>query len=228
MILAFDLDDTLYEEITYVKSSLSAVAFYLSQKFAQPENDIYQAFLEVLDSKGRGAIFDEVLKDYNLYSKAEVKRCLGVYRNNTPKIELSTAGKECLNRFSHYRKYLVTDGNKLVQTNKIRALGLKKHFVRTLPTHHFGIINAKPSTYVFKKILVWEQAVAQEMVYIGDNPHKDFVNLKKEGIRTIRVKTGMFKDINLNQEYEADHCIETLDALTEPLLKDIFKQYENR
>ena len=32
MIIVFDLDDTLYDEISYVKSSLYEVASYLSEK----------------------------------------------------------------------------------------------------------------------------------------------------------------------------------------------------
>jgi len=48
-----------------------------------------------------------------------------------PKITLSKEGKACLKRFKDLPKYLVTDGNKIVQLKKIQALGLepylKKH-----------------------------------------------------------------------------------------------------
>jgi putative hydrolase of the HAD superfamily len=33
MIIVFDLDDTLYEEITYVRSGFKAVANYLSKNY---------------------------------------------------------------------------------------------------------------------------------------------------------------------------------------------------
>ena len=221
MIIVFDLDDTLYDEITYVRSSLFKVAVYLSEKYNIDKDIIYVDLNDVLEKKGRGNVFDIILSNYGIYSKIEVKKCLSVYRNNTPKIKLFDEAINCLKRFSDYRKYLVTDGNKMVQTKKINALGLNKYFVKALPTHNFGISNAKPSTYVFHKILDWENASPHQLVYIGDNPMKDFVNLKKEGFKTIRVLTGFYKNIRLESEFEADNLVNTLDEIDEKLIETI-------
>ena len=221
MIIVFDLDDTLYDEITYVRSSLFKVAVYLSEKYNIDKDIIYVDLNDVLEKKGRGNVFDIILSNYGIYSKIEVKKCLSVYRNNTPKIKLFDEAINCLKRFSDYRKYLVTDGNKMVQTKKINALGLNKYFVKALPTHNFGISNAKPSTYVFHKILEWENASPHQLVYIGDNPMKDFVNLKKEGFKTIRVLTGFYKNIRLESEFEADNLVNTLDEIDEKLIETI-------
>ena len=48
MIIVFDLDDTLYEEITYVRSGFKAVASYLSQTYKKSKRLI--KFLESLFS----------------------------------------------------------------------------------------------------------------------------------------------------------------------------------
>ena len=219
MIIVFDLDDTLYDEITYVRSSLFKVAEYLSEKLQIHNNIIYTDLNEVLEKKGRGNVFDIVLNNYGIYSKIEVNRCLSIYRNNIPKIKLFDNAIDCLQRFSKFHKYLVTDGNKIVQKRKIEALDLKKYFIKTLPTHNFGITNAKPSTYVFNKILEWERANPHELVYVGDNPNKDFVNLKKEGFKTIRVLTGFYKNLRLEDEFEADYLVNTLDEIDIKLIE---------
>lgn len=214
MILVFDLDDTLYDEFSYVKSSFKAVASYLSGKLKVNEDKIYIELMEILAKEGRGKIFNIYLEKYGLFSKKEVLSCLHVYRSNYPEIELYSEAKRCLIRFKNYPKYLVTDGNKRVQTTKIKALNLTPVFKRTLPTHNFGVRRAKPSTYVFHKILNWEKANPSDLVYIGDNPSKDFVNLKKEGFHTIRVLTGLYKNVRLSEQYEAENTISSLDELT--------------
>jgi putative hydrolase of the HAD superfamily len=222
MILVFDLDDTLYEEITYVQSAFRSVALYLGVKYKLNAPEIEKSLIQILEYKGRGEVFNEVLKSYGIYSKTEVKKCLAVYRNTKPEIKLNDDAVRCLERFAYLPKYLVTDGNKLVQSAKITALNLEKYFTKTIPTHNFGIRHAKPSTYIFHKILEWEKAQPYELLYIGDNPNKDFVNLKLDGFRTVRINTGMFKDLRLGSAYEADHDINSLDELNESLLNKVF------
>ena len=45
------------------------------------------------------------------------------------------------------------------------------------------------------------------MLYIGDNPAKDFVNLNKLGMHTVRVLTGVHKDVTAEEHYEAKQKI---------------------
>ena len=74
MIIVFDLDDTLYDEITYVRSSLFKVAVYLSEKYNIDKDIIYVDLNDVLEKKGRGNVFDIILSNYGIYSKIEVKK----------------------------------------------------------------------------------------------------------------------------------------------------------
>lgn len=224
MIIVFDLDDTLYEEINYVKSGFKAVANYLAKQYSLNSEKIYTELYNILLEKGRGNIFDEVLNKYNILSKKEIKKCLSVYRTHKPDICLTKEAIDCINRFKNYSKYIVTDGNKLVQTIKINVLNLEKYFKKCIVTHNYGINKAKPSTYVFHKILEWEKAEPSDLVYIADNPNKDFVNLKKEGFKTIRILTGNYKDLRLPVMYEADYEVNTLDQLDEEFIKKISKK----
>jgi putative hydrolase of the HAD superfamily len=223
MIIVFDLDDTLYEEITYVRSGFKAVADYLSMIYKIDTSEkIYAELVQVLQKQGRGKVFDAVLRKYNISNKKNIRKCLSVYRVHHPKISLSKAGRACLERFKNYPKYLVTDGNKVVQSKKIKVLKIDKYFKKMMPTHNYGVQNSKPSNYCFYKILQWEKAKPKDLVYIGDNPKKDFVNLKKDGFKTVRVLTGEHKEVKMPLQYQADFRIHTLDELTLKYLKKMY------
>ena len=126
MILVFDLDDTLYDELSYVKSGFNAVAEWLFLKFGIDKDLSIKTMLAELASSGRGRIFDSVLNTNGIYSLGRLKECIAVYRHHKPAIVLTKDAKDCLNRFSGFSMYTVTDGNKIVQYNKIVALGLNK------------------------------------------------------------------------------------------------------
>lgn len=217
MILVFDLDDTLYEELTFVKSGFRAVADYLNEQYSIPVQTGLEFMLGKLSS-GRGRIFDDLLINYDIYKKDLVRKCVSIYRRHRPEITLYPEADVCLERFRDYPLYIVTDGNKVVQQNKIRALGLDQRVKFCYITHCYGIKNAKPSPYCFFKICEREKVSPKEVVYIADNPHKDFVGIKPLGFKTIRVIQGQYKDLILSKEYEANQQIYSLRELNENLL----------
>lgn len=222
MILVFDLDDTLYDEFSYVTSGMKAVAAFISEEYNFSRSEVNKVLMSELSTKGRGKVFDETLNKLGCYSKKNVHRCLRVYRSHNPSIELSSEGKRCLERFQSVPKYLVTDGNKWVQQRKINALKISHYFKKTYRTYQYGLQYSKPSTWCFQRICKLEGVKPGELVYIGDNPNKDFVNLKKEGFKTIRLRRGMFKDVNLGLAYEAHFEVKSLDEITSTFLKTVF------
>ena len=52
------------------------------------------------------------------------------------------------------------------------------------------------------------------MVYVGDNPAKDFVNLNKLNIPTVRVLTGVHKHVAAKPGFDAKYTISRLDEIT--------------
>ena len=72
-------------------------------------------------------------------------------------------------------------------------------------------------------IMRLENCIPSEMVYVGDNPYKDFINIKKLGIRTVRILRGSFKDIKLDQSYEAEFTINSLDKLTKKFIRRLYE-----
>lgn len=223
MIIVFDLDDTLYDEITYVKSGFQAVAEYLSENFKLSAKNIKEQLVEELKN-GRGSIFDSVLKQNSIYSKQLVRKCVVIYHFHIPKIRFSESGKRCLERFKKYPVYIVTDGNKITQYNKIKALGVDKKVKHYYITHRYGIHNAKPSPYCFQKICQREKTTSDQVVYIADNVSKDFVGIKPLGFKTIQVLTGQYTHIKRTKEYQADIKINSLDELTESFIIKLFSK----
>jgi len=222
MILVFDLDDTLYKESEFFKSGIKAVARYLRDQCDLIEERSFNLMLKQLEA-GRNKIFDRALDEYGIYSKTLVRKCLAVYRAHQPTIKLHRVAIDCLERFARYPKYIVTDGNKFVQKNKISVLGLKTKVKRVFMTHCFGVKNAKPSPYCFNLICAAERVPPNEVVYVGDNPAKDFVGIKPLGFRTIRILQGNHRDIKLAPAYEADYTIGSLDEMTEEMIVGVLR-----
>ncbi|MBI5403287.1 MAG: HAD family hydrolase [Ignavibacteriae bacterium] len=214
IILVFDLDDTLYDEKTYVLSGFRAVAAHLKRKYRLNSDKTYNFMLKDLKANGRGKIFNNILSKYSLENKKRIRELLSVYRKHKPKMKLFGDSERILNRFKNLPLYVVTDGNVNVQSNKCRALKLEKYVDKIFITYRYGIENAKPSTHCFKKILKLENSNPENLVYIADNPKKDFVNLNSEGYKTIRIMRGMFKDFKAAKGYDAKHRIKSLDEIT--------------
>lgn len=216
MILIFDLDDTLYEEELYALSGFKVVARQMSKKYNIPSNDAYSVMRSALKSGNRNQAFQKLVLKWDLPQKA-VNECLGLYRNHDPSIKLDSVTKKALSNFEHTNKYVVTDGNKIVQKRKVDALKLEEIFNKCFITHNFGIKAAKPSTICFEKIKEIESVTWKDLVYVGDDPNKDFVNLKPLGVLTIRVLTGRYSQLEVSPDFDADIRIPNLAFLADAL-----------
>jgi putative hydrolase of the HAD superfamily len=216
MILIFDLDDTLYPEISFVKSGFSEVAKFLNVEFGLNYIDSLDELLEILSSHGRGAVFDIFLRKYNLFSKKLVKRCISKYRLHVPSIQLYTEASEFLET-ANYKMYLVTDGNKIVQRNKIKALNIRSYFQKILITHEYGIQFSKPSLHCFEIIKRKENCSWTDLIYVADNPTKDFVNLNLVGSTTGRVLSGSYRSLVVPKEFDGKIKVSSLNELNEVL-----------
>lgn len=223
MVLVFDLDDTLYSEISFVKSGFKAVAKYLHANYKCNKDEVYNCMMQLLQQNGRGGIFNDVLKTFGLYSNQLVKKCLTKYRLHKPSIKLSSEAVNCLKRFSNLSLYIVTDGNKLVQSNKAEALKLSKFVKHTYITYRHGLKHGKPSPYCFELIAKKEKTSFNNIVYVADNPMKDFVGIKPLGFKTIRLLQGNYKELKMDNFHEAHVNIVSLNELTNNFLTQHFK-----
>ena len=214
MILIFDLDDTLYPEHTFVESGFSAVATMLANEFGWEERQSKVHMLDILSLKGRGVVFDELLRSHGAYSARLVQRCVQTYRQHLPGgIALYPEAQAFMNKNRGRAMYLVTDGNKNVQANKVKALGLETYFKKIFITHRYGVHHAKPSVHCFSLIREIEKCYWSDLAYIGDNPAKDFVNLNPLNVLTIRVKTGEHAAVKAKTGFDARIHINSIQNL---------------
>jgi len=215
MIYIFDLDDTLYDERQYVESGLGAVAAFVEKRWGVEKHSGIEELIALLDKNGRGRIFNDYLANHGIAAnKKNVRACVSAYRLHQPTLTMPDNHLTLLENLPK-PLYLVTDGNKVVQGKKVDALNIAHYFKRVFVTHRFGVKHAKPSTYCFEKIKQTEQCQWHDMVYIGDNPAKDFVNLNKLGMPTVRVLTGVHSEISAKPNFDAKYTIKSLDQLTE-------------
>lgn len=219
MIPIFDLDDTLYPERSFVESGFRAVAIDLEQIFGWNVETSLICMMKTLSEVGRGAVFNRLLHSNGVLSSKLVKHCINTYRYHQPNIKLAAGAGRVLDSFKS-RSYLVTDGHKVVQYNKVKALDIQSRFNRIYITHRYGIRYAKPSIHCFELIKKRERCAWSEMFYVGDNPAKDFVNLNPLGVHTIRVLTGEHADVVAKERFDAKHKINSLDEL-QSVLKEI-------
>ena len=91
---------------------------------------------------------------------------------------------------------IITDGRPEGQRNKIEALGLESLVYDIIITDELGGLQfRKPCDIAFRIMQTRWRLNLAEIVYIGDNPHKDFQAQKQLGMRRIyfKNKDGLYK-----------------------------------
>lgn len=214
MILVFDLDDTLYDEKKFVYSGFSEVANWISVMSKNSSIEIFDYMVNDLALNGRGKVFNNTLEKYFQMTVKNVRKCVSIYRLHKPDINLD---KDVVDLLLELRKnnklYIVTDGNKIVQNNKIKSLDVEKYIEKAFITYRYGLKASKPSLKCFEIIKNLEKVNWLDLVYIGDNPNKDFVNLNKVNAITIRVLQGDYALVKAKEEYDAKFKIDKLTDL---------------
>ena len=207
-VLVLDLDDTLYDERSFVRSGFRAVAAWGEERYGLNRAASFATMMALLESQGRGRVFDEWLE-----GRGSVRAALEVYRRHEPDIALWPTAERLLTRHQGAALYLVTDGNKAVQARKVSALGLWDRVRRVYLTNRYGTMYAKPSPRCFELIAGRERVPIDALIHVADNPAKDFVGLNPLGVTTVRVLTGHHADTPARPVAEAKHRILDLDAL---------------
>jgi putative hydrolase of the HAD superfamily len=217
-ILVFDLDDTLYEELAYVRGGLAVVADYAAKETGC-DRAWLQGLLKQSLAEGRAGVLDRAFERAGVRTARLVRRCVGVYRTHRPALSLWPTAERCLERFADYRTFLVTDGNTSAQSRKVVALDLPRRFEKVFLTYRHGRHRSKPSPYCFERIRQLTGARACDIVYVADNPSKDFVGIRPLGYGTVRVLTGQHAAVEAAPGYDAALTLTDLDALTHARLR---------
>ena len=216
-VFVFDLDDTLYPELSYVHSGFRAAAAFLAARYPLSADVVAAELAAEEATHGRGQVFDAVLRQHGLFSRALVAACVRTYRHHQPTgLRLYPDAERALRRLhaAGWPLYLVTDGHKEVQARKVAALGLTRFGFRHLYlTNRYGRHRAKPSPYCFELICRRERTAPANVLYVGDNPRKDFVGIKPLGFQTVRILRGNYAHLPADAAHEAARRLLSLDEL---------------
>jgi putative hydrolase of the HAD superfamily len=218
--IVFDLDDTLFLERDYVASGFEAVSRHVAQRF-----DL-QGFLEaatsLFASGARGDVFDRALALIGHPDPQSVVPALvAVYRQHRPRISLLPDAEAVLRRLVGSGVSVISDGPLESQAAKVAALRLHDRAWPVILTSALGVGFGKPHPRAFLEI----QAVAagRPLVYVGDNPKKDFLAPARLGWRTVRVRregslhegepSGSDVDVELASLEELDQSLDRFESV---------------
>ncbi len=189
-VVAFDLDDTLYDEIEYCRSGFTAVAESLADRPGAPASGrIFTALWGQFNAGNHIKTFNAALDELSIdYDEKRILELVNVYRNHVPKITLPEDSRSILVELSaKYVLALLTDGFLPAQRLKVQALGIEDYFDRIIYTEELGREFWKPSPAGFEKIMRDLNAKPENVVYIADNEKKDFIAPNRLGLSSVQL-----------------------------------------
>ncbi len=163
-IVVFDLDDTLYNELDFLKSAYSHIAREL-----EPirYNELLVLMLSLYRSKEN--VFEIIAARYGLHKEALIE----MYRRHTPNITLFEGAQNLLKEIKRKKGKIgmVTDGRVQTQMAKINALGISDLLDKIVISEEIG--TEKPAHANFK--FIENSLMGTTYHYIADNLKKDFL-----------------------------------------------------
>ncbi len=221
--IAFDMDDTLYDEIDYYKSGFAATAQTIAADFKLSDEDVFAALWEIFNSGNYKTTFNAVGEKLGVvFDAAYIEKLVKVFREHKPDIKLPSESKSVLEFLKeHYKLGLITDGYLPAQEYKVKALGLEKFFDYIVYTEKLGREHWKPSPAAFEKLLAELNVSAEQCVYVGDNLKKDFLAPNQMGFKTVRIirpkriHQGQALSAQAQPDYEIDSISKLPDLLKE-------------
>ena len=166
--IVFDLDDTLYKEIDFVKSAYIYINNYVKIRY---NIDLSKNIKKCLDDGI--SFFDLINSRLNQDQSFPIEKYLEIYRFHFPKIKLSDDTTVFLDKIlKHNLEFsIITDGRSISQKNKIKALGLDDLAKNVIISEETGF--EKPHLNNFK--ILDRIYPNKKLIYIGDNTSKDFL-----------------------------------------------------
>ncbi|PTR01594.1 putative hydrolase of the HAD superfamily [Mucilaginibacter yixingensis] len=201
-VVVFDLDDTLYNEVDYLKSAYYEIAQYVDANEFGLSDEMFQNY-----TNGSN-VFKLLIGKYPAFAMDDL---LYKYRNHLPSILPREGALELLLKLKQEKTILglITDGRSVSQRNKLNALNITHFFDDIIISEEFGSEKPCIANYMF-----FEKYSADEYYYIADNVKKDFIgpnNLKWSTICIMDNGKHIHKQqFNLEQVFLPKHQITKL------------------
>lgn len=213
--VVFDLDDTLYPEISYAEDGFRKAAAVLENLYGV--KNAYQKIRTLFDEDRMG-VFDRLCSSESLPEKA-VEDAVDTYRKNQPeKLEFYPKTKDVLQylRQNGLKTGIITDGRPFSQRAKIRALGAEAYFDAIIVTDEIGREYRKPHPRAFEEMARKLNVRTEEMMYVGDNPQKDFAVKEYLPLKTVQIRTGgLYQDAEYRNDIVPDEIVADIREILE-------------
>ncbi|OEK08590.1 hypothetical protein A8C32_03835 [Flavivirga aquatica] len=210
-VVIFDLDDTLYNEVDFLKSAFKDISFKLSAQIHGDQTAIYNDMLDFYIA--RKNVFKLIIEKY--HCPFSVDQLLNLYRTHKPELFLKPENTQVLDYLKKNKVSLglLTDGRSIEQRNKIKAMKLDVYFSEIIISEEFG--SEKPNIENYK---YFEKTFKEgKYFYIGDNLKKDFITPNKLGWTTVcLLNKGLnihSQNFNIPFEYLPNHKINSLKEI---------------
>lgn len=194
-LIVFDLDDTLYNEMEYLRSAYTEIAKSLNPDdwrmlFAR----MYSLFRSAAD------VFAFVSEEYGV-DKTEL---LKTYRTHYPTLHLFDGVRETIQRIKTKKGKIgiITDGRKTTQRNKLGALGIIDLIDKVVISEEIG--SEKPEK---KNYRIMEDAFTEcNYLYMADNLRKDFITPNQLGWKTVGlIDNGLNMHFDSHKYFDETH-----------------------
>ena len=175
-VVVFDLDDTLYNELDFLKSAFKEICSRLDSKNSK---FLFSVIFSMYRNKKN--VFEYLSDQY----KIDKDVLLDMYRNHFPNLNLKESSKKLFDSIKKKKGKIgiITDGRSYTQRNKIRALEIEKYVDCTIISEEIGA--EKPSEMPFLKIQDYFKL--ENYIYVADNTRKDFLAPNKLGWDSIEL-----------------------------------------
>ncbi|MCW9712995.1 HAD-IA family hydrolase [Aliifodinibius salicampi] len=177
-VVVFDLDDTLYKEVDYLKSAFREIAQVLEKESGQP--GLFERMMSLY--RDDEEVFGTIIEEYQVEIKTK-SDLIQMYRNHEPDIYLEDHIADKLKEIKRngMTTGLITDGRSHTQRNKLKSLGLQNYFDEVLISEEFGSKKPDPGTFAY----IQDKLEGEGYIYIGDNIQKDFIAPNNLGWDTV-------------------------------------------
>lgn len=211
--IIFDLDDTLIQEVDYLKSAYKEIATTVDKEL---HLSLYEQMIVWYESNEN--VFQNIIVKHPQF---HVNDLLDIYRTHLPTLHLNEGAKELLEycKSKNFKIGLITDGRSTTQRNKIKSVGIDHLFDKVVISEEFG--SSKPDLKNFQFFMTDKDC---QYYYIANDTKKDFLAPNQLGWTSICLLdsgTNIHKqNFKLGKEYLPQFKINKLTYVQKLLLKN--------
>lgn len=194
-IIIFDLDDTIYNELLYLKQAYRYIGECLCQAVSDCEStpDEISSFLFLeFEKEGRSKLYEKLSNKYNIgnFCLDDFLKCMRTVPLRQGSLKINSDMYNLIDKLIKKEKmvFILTNGNIDQQKNKINSLDFPhKDKIKVYYASSMGFNLQKPNPYFVNKIKISCSSIESDIIFIGDsevdkktafNSDIDFINVQ--------------------------------------------------